>query len=367
MSAIAGNEVGRPATIDEVTPEWMTEVLRASGALGDHGSVQGVDAVAFAEGVGFLSYLFRAELTYAGAADGAPATVIVKFPVDTTMREIADGLSFYQRELRYYTELAEHAPFRVPQAHAAVMSDDGTDFVLVMEDLSGLRPLDQTAGVSAADARVAVEGAAALHAGFWGRDLSDLATTFIPLDNPVNRAVLPQVFGGGWDRAKAEAADLLPADVRAFGDRYLDVLPWLLEELATQTTIVHGDWRADNLLMDADGSLAVIDFQIMSTGPGSYDLGYFLSQSLQPDVRRAAGDGLVDAYFAALSRSGVDVDRSAEEHSLAITTAFCLIYPVSTFGSWDMLPENSREMARVMLARSVTAITDGGCLSLIPT
>lgn len=366
MPSIAGNEVGRPATIDDITPDWMTTVLRTSGALGDGGVVAGVDPVAFAEGVGFLSYLFRVGLSYDGAANRAPSSVIVKLPVDTTMREIADGLGFYQREVRYYTELAQVAPFRVPQAHAALMAEDSTDFVLVMEDLSGLRPLDQVAGVSADDALVAVQGAAALHAGHWGRDLADLATTFIPLDNPVNQAVLPQVFSGGWDRAKAEAGDLLPAEIRAFGDRYVELLPWLLGQLATQTTLVHGDWRADNLLIDTDGSLGVIDFQIMSIGPGAYDLGYFLSQSLEPAVRRAAGEDLIEAYFASLSGAGVDVDRPAEEHALALTMAFCLIYPVSTFGSWDMLPDNSREMARVMLARSVTAIEDSDCLALLP-
>ena len=31
MPEIAGPEVGRPTTIDEVTPEWLTAVLRTSG------------------------------------------------------------------------------------------------------------------------------------------------------------------------------------------------------------------------------------------------------------------------------------------------------------------------------------------------
>jgi hypothetical protein len=367
MANIAGTEVGRPATIDDVTPEWLTSVLRTSGALPEGGRVATVEATSFAEGVGFLSYLYRVDLTHEGEAGDAPATVIVKFPVDTAMRGIADGLAFYQRELRYYTELAAEAPFRVPQAHAVVMDADSTDFVLVMEDLSGLRGLDQAAGVSADDALTAVRGAAGLHASYWERDLADLATTFLPLDNPIHRAVLPQVFASGWDRCKAEARDLLPAELAAFGDRYVDRLGWLLEQLSTGTTIVHGDWRADNLLVDGDGSLAVIDFQIMGIGAPTYDLGYFMSQSLEPDVRHDVADDLVDAYFAALTGAGVEVDRAAEERLLALTTAFCLIYPVSTFGSWDDLPENSRNMARAMLRRSVTAIEETDALALLPT
>jgi len=341
-------------------------VLRCSGTLGDDGSVATVEASAFAQGIGFLSYLYRVTVGFEGVAGGAPTTYIVKFPVDTALRQAADGLGFYQRELRFYTELADSAPFRVPQPHAAVMADGATDFVLVMEDLSGLRNLDQISGVSAEDADLAVRGAARLHALHWDSDLSSLQTTFLPLDNPVHRVMLPQIFASGWDRAKAEAGDLMPADVVAFGDRYAETLPWLLEELSTGATLLHGDWRADNLLVDDDGSLAVIDFQIMGTGAPSFDVGYFMSQSLAPEVRQVAAANLIDSYFSALAEAGVSLDREAEERRMRLTMAFCLIYPVTTFGAWDMLPDNSREMARAMLRRSTTAIVDNDALSLIP-
>ncbi len=55
MGAIAGAEVGRPTTIDEVTADWLTAVLRTSGAIGATSSVATVTNQPFAEGVGFLS------------------------------------------------------------------------------------------------------------------------------------------------------------------------------------------------------------------------------------------------------------------------------------------------------------------------
>jgi hypothetical protein len=67
MGSIAGAEVGRPTSIDEVTADWLTDVLRISGAIGPDASVVGVEAKPFAEGIGFLSYLYRCELTYTGA------------------------------------------------------------------------------------------------------------------------------------------------------------------------------------------------------------------------------------------------------------------------------------------------------------
>lgn len=361
---IAGAEVGRPATIDEVTPDWLTTVLRTSGAITGESSVLEVTSQPFAEGVGFLSYLFRCELAYDGPA--GPDTLIVKFATDLpNQRGIADGLAFYQRELRFYRELADRVPFRTPKAHAAIMDPDGTDFVLVMEELAGLRTMDQITGADAEDALLAARSAAGFQAPFWGADLGDLERTFFPLDNPIHQAVLPQVFAAGWDRCKAEAGDVLTADVAAFGDRYVELLPWMLGQLSTGATLLHGDWRADNLMVDGS-DLAVIDFQIMGTGSGSYDLAYFMSQSLEPEVRRPNEQAIIDAYFAGLDDAGIGYDRAAAQREFRLAAAFCLIYPVSIFGGWDEVPANGQALMLAGLRRSVTTIVDHDALALLP-
>ncbi|MEM7276364.1 MAG: phosphotransferase, partial [Actinomycetota bacterium] len=252
--SIAGAEVGRPTSIDEVDAAWLTAVLRTSGTLGSDGEVGGVSVEPFAEGVGFLSLLHRATLTYDGPADGAPATVIIKMVTDLeSQRGIADALQFYQRELRFYREIAAGLEFRTPVVHAAVIAEDSTDFVLVMEDLSELRGLDQTAGVGEDDAMLSVWSMAGLHAHFWGQDLADLETTFLPFDNPIYRAALPAVFAGGWETCKAVAADLLDPEVVAYGDRFAELVPFFIEEIYREPTLIHGDWRADNLLVDDNG------------------------------------------------------------------------------------------------------------------
>ncbi|MEM7276101.1 MAG: phosphotransferase, partial [Actinomycetota bacterium] len=122
----------------------------------------------------------------------------------------------------------------------------------------------------------------------------------------------------------------------------------------------------DNLLVDDNGRLAVIDFQITGTGAASYDLGYFLSQSLEPEVRRPINDALIDRYFEALGQTGVQFDREFLTRVFRLSTAWCLIYPVSTFAGWEELPEQTRDMARVMLRRAVSSIHDQGALALLP-
>jgi len=367
MVQIAGLEVGLPASIEQVDAPWLTAVLRTSGAVGSNGSVKTVSAESFAVGVGFLSDLYRVSVTYEGQCAGAPETVIVKMATNIEgQRGIADALSFYQRELRFYREVAPEIELATPKVHAALMSQDNTDFVLVMGDLSSCRSMNQEAGVNVSDAHLAVSGLAKLHAQYWGKDLTELQTTFLPFDNPIYRAALPHVFDGGWARAKAEAGDLMTDEVIEFGDRFGATVPFFVDSIDGDSTLIHGDWRADNLLVGDDGELIALDFQIVGTGTATYDLGYFMSQSVEPEVRREAAADVVETYFNALSAAGINYDRETLEHVYRLAIAWCLIYPVASFASWDELPDQARAMARSMLRRSVTAIIDNDCLELIP-
>ena len=367
MASIAGTEVGLPTTIDEVTPQWLTSVFRTSGALAEDGSVATVSTDPFAVGVGLLSLLYRATLTYEGAADRAPATVIVKMETDIeAQRGIADALQFYQREMRFYRELAPDLALRTPKVHAAIMSESNTDFCLVMEDLSAMAAMDQQAGVSLEEALVSAEGMAAFHAHFWRWDFSDLAETFLPFDNPIYRIALPSIFEAGWGNTLKHAGHLVPDDVRAFGDRFGELVPFFVEQVGEMETLIHGDWRADNLMVDEHGKLVLIDFQITGIGAAGYDLGYFLSQSVEPEVRREGQQQIIDRYFSTLEAEGAPFDRAEEERVIRLSTAWCLIYAVASFASWDDLPDKSRELLPAMLRRSVTAITDNDALSLLP-
>ena len=355
----------------EVTPEWLTTVLRSSGAIPSATAVSQVDVVQFAQGSGLLSELFRLTPTYDGG-DAGPATLVLKLPTpDPAMRGVADALGFYQRELRFYRELAASAPFRTATCHAAVSApaDEGsTDFVLVLEDLADLRPLDQVVGCSWDQALSVLDRLADLHAQWAGHErLDELATTFLPVRNDMYVAVLPQLYEPGWAVAKEVAADLLSPALRAFGDSWSERCGSMLAELMAPTTLIHGDWRSDNLFTDAAGEeLTVIDFQIVGTGSGLSDLGYFVSQSLEPEVSRGRGREICDEYVARMAARGVDLDPDEAWRQYRIALCFCLTYPVTVFQSWHDLPERGHELVRSMLRRSLAAIEDADALAVLP-
>lgn len=254
-------------TLDGLDAAWFTEMFRAGGHLTDEQSVVTTAATRIGEGSGMASLLWRFELTYDaphGQSVGAPSSVIVKLATDDPHRLfIMQTAKFYAREVRFYNELAADAPVRVPRCWHAAIDPDTSMFVLVLEDVGPLRHVDQLVGCGFDDAVAALRTLARFQARWWGRDLSDLATTFVPMDDPFNQFVVPVLHQQGWPAARDARPDLWPADVSAFLDGFVAKVPAILEGLMGPNTLIHNDYRVDNLLWDGD-DIVVLDFQMSS-------------------------------------------------------------------------------------------------------
>ncbi len=110
-----------------------------------------MDVHAIGQGVGFLSGRARVTLTYDQAEEGAPASVVVKLPTNIKAgADFAESTHAYEREIRFYREVAPRTPIRVPRMFATIMEPADKVFILVMEDLKGLTVGDQVAGMSRA-------------------------------------------------------------------------------------------------------------------------------------------------------------------------------------------------------------------------
>ena len=104
-----------PMTAEQFTPEWLTAALRQSGTL-TSASVVSVVPSSLGEGFGLLGSLARLSLGYDDHEPGAPASVIVKFPAIAEMnRGLARQFRVYEREYRFYTQVAPTISTRVPR------------------------------------------------------------------------------------------------------------------------------------------------------------------------------------------------------------------------------------------------------------
>ena len=113
--------------------------------------------------------VFRAHLE----GDGVPKSVVVKMPtLDTQARTaVCEDLEFYLCEVRFYQQIGLGSPLPPARPYYAEFDPATHDFVLVLEDLIGLRVADQTVGCTTHDAEtVSIDVIAELHASWWNSE-----------------------------------------------------------------------------------------------------------------------------------------------------------------------------------------------------
>ena len=358
-----------PSTLDEVTADWLTAALRASGVLRE-ARVSAVDQVRVGAGVGILGELARATLTYDREEPGAPRTLIAKIPTsDLGGRGIAHMLGYYEREIRYYRDLSADNVAASPRCYYSDMDPANVRFVLLLEDLASLPIGDQVAGCSAEEARAVVRELAKLHARWWERPELKAIDWIPPSNDPMMKlaqgaylmAITPflEKFGGRMTPAQREIALALGPRMNAMQDSFA----------AAPETLLHADVRLDNIFFGSSqlgSAITLIDWQILVKGRGPYDVAYFLSQSLDPAERKSVEEDLLRDYHRRLLDAGVTDyawERCWDDYRLSVL--FCLCYPVISIGSID--PANARGVAltTAMADRSLAAITDLGCAELL--
>lgn len=338
-----------PTSIDDVTADWMSEAIGRP--------VTALDPTLIGVGVGVSSAVYRCRLT-----GDCPSQVVVKLPaLDPAAVFTSTVLRMYIREAAFFQRLAPESPIRVPECFHAAVDPETSAFVVVMEDMGGLRMIDQVAGMAVEDAERAVDELARWQAQWWDRADAMVEQGFaVSLGDPIYPAILPSVYAEGWEKLTGTDGIDLPESVLEIGAPFADSIPGLLEKLAEgPTTLLHGDYRADNMLFDEDGQLVLLDFQLIGTGRGAYDLAYFITQSLDDDTASQHEAGLFDRWIAGLRDAGVgdlDVDRCWLDYRRA--ALFCLVYPVVASRGMDLADPRQRALLETMSGRFGRAVRE---------
>lgn len=293
---------------EQVTPEWLTEVLRSAGAL-DTGRVASVDAASV--GTGQVGDSFRFTLRY-DDEDGPP-TLVGKFPaVDATSRQAAATTRTYEVETRFYQQLRDRVDITTPTPYVALLDVDANDFVLLMNDLAPALQGDQMAGCDATAAALAMREIARLHAPVWDdTTLSDLE--WLDRSTDEGRAFYVQLMTTLYPSFLDRYGDRVDTAVVDAGNRLVERLDEYLAQRPGPRTAAHGDFRLDNMLFTPDGSsVTTVDWQTVALAPGVTDVSYFLGTSLEPELRAGCEHDLVREYHDNLRAGGV-VDYPFEQ------------------------------------------------------
>jgi hypothetical protein len=330
-----------PRSLDELTPTWLTSALTESGIL-KGANVQRVDSEVLGTGFGFMGEILRLKLTYDEIEPGVPVSLIAKIPTsDKKIRSLALLGGLYENEIGFYESIGKKMNIGVPRCYYSAMSKIGIGkdkrierfeggknaplwlaagfsfmlrfflrfsrkrFILLLEDLSHLRLGDQVDSCTINEAHRVLTTIAKVHAQFWNSEELNELDFVMPMD--VGAEATQKVF-------QKYALDNQSGLSGRLSDRNLLQLNWLggnsaalLRVLsASSVTLVHNDFRLDNLFFsDDDDEIVLFDWQRPSIGAPGYDVAYFLSAINLEKLGLTDVRPLLDHYYSALLEQGV--------------------------------------------------------------
>ncbi len=385
-----------PTRPEDLTPAWLTSALRSGGVL-DRAAVVRFSSEILGEGEGFVGTIARIRLELDRPEPDAPASLIGKFPISVDQNKaIGEMGGLYEREIRFYRELAARVPIRTPRFYYGdydpnplsgreervvafmerwptwlvrllmpvfrwLSAHSRRRYVLLMEDLAPAPVGDQVAGCDREVAETVLRNLATLHAAFWerldGPEYSWLARidwlkhwfhVLYRQGHPIFAAGL----GARFPRLTGLGSFL---DARA-----LDVIDRLA---ALPHTLSHGDYRLDNMCLgrDAAGRLdvATFDWQGPYRGPGVIDLAYFISGNLDAAESRPHEVELVRAYHDELAKHGV-ADFAFERcwHGYQLSKLLIVYRVILSFHMIDFQNERGVKLIDTWLERLSALLPD---------
>lgn len=346
----------------DVTPAWLSAVLSERG---EPVEIRDVDVIAI--GTGQTGATYRISATYSSKRPNLPETFVIKLPAsdDTVRDRVTLG---YRSEVAFYAGVAQKMAVPTPECFYCDISGDGADFALLLADMAPAVQGDQVAGCTLPEARLAVAALAGLHGPSWC-DPAWLGLPEVAMPKPGDEAAAKGL--GDVARMSAEITlDKLGEQISADDSETLTtamglVTPWLLAEPG-RYSLMHGDYRLDNLLFDPDRSrVTIVDWQTVGIGLPARDLSYFAATSLVPETRAAVEEQLVADYHQSLLAYGVtDYDRDMcwRDYRLGMLQA-----PLITGLGFAFAASTERgdEMVAVMLRRGCRAIRELKALELV--
>jgi hypothetical protein len=363
------NEMTVPFSIEELTPDWLTEALKSSGALSS-GSVIAVDTQIIGEGVGMVGQLARLSITYSNDATSLPVHMIAKLPSPfEANRAQMQMFRYYTREALFYREIGQKSGVRTPQCYWSAIDFDNNLSALLLEDLGHLEVSDQISGMTPAHAERAIRTVAVMHAKWWGAPELDSIEWMDYGNGPVTMQAVP-LFDYAWPIFLSNGFEkLLSPEQIMLGEAVKNHFERLLNDFGGDPrTICHTDFRSENMFFGEPGTdedVVILDWQLTTRSGGLYDVAYLLAQSLTTANRRLHEDRLLEVYHQCLVSGGVDITYQEIRDAYRIALMVCLIIPISVGGMLDMANERGRLLAETITERTFAAAIDMGCHELL--
>lgn len=340
--------------------DHLTAALRRCGVLGG-GRVS--DAAVASVRTTLLSRIIRLSLRYEGAADGAPASLILK----TELPERAGpGWNAMALETAFYTGVAAGLPAGlVPRCFDASWDAAAKTGLLLLEDLGDTHVMasDWPLPPPVEACERIVRARARCHAAWWDDPRLGVSIGTWLDDEALERQ--RQRFAAEFASFADRAGDLLSRERRALYERLIEDAPRLLARYRTHRnmTIVQGDAHVWNAFLPRDGGADVrfFDWDWWRVDVATDDLAYMIALHWYPERRKRCEAALLGHYHEALVASGVrGYDRRALDEDYRLSVLWQLATPV-----WQAVNAIPPMIWWNNLERVLLAVDDLGCRELV--
>ncbi len=261
---------------------------------------------------GKLARTVRFLLTWADADRCGPASLIGKFPADSArVRGSKYAADAYALELAFYRRIAPTIRVSVPRCHFVASDPTTGRFALILHDVGSAGKVGQIAGANADQIAAALVELSRLHVQYWACEQSEYFRWVPVRHSPAHARRLAAAyrllhrrfldrFGGYLSNRAVRLIEVLDTVIRRWS--FFVNPPY---------TLLHGDYRVDNLLFEAnpaDARVTVLDWQNLGIGAGVSDAAYLIGGSLPIEIRRSREAELMRVYLDALTAGGVAVN-----------------------------------------------------------
>jgi len=363
-----------PKRTKRIRAEWLNEVLHESGYLKDV-NIESIFREPCGEGEGFMSDMARLTITYDKESPELPKTMVVKMP--TTFRTalaVALQYNLYEKEIKFYTEIAPKSPIRVPNLIYSDYDSEAKKYILILEDCACYYMVDQIEGLNYEQTKQAINLIADFHARWWDSpDLFSFDWIPKPKDEFFKTSII-ETFHSSWDLAvKSEKfLGMLPEGSREVGEKIYKQFPWILDNVPENNlTLIHLDYRADNMFFDSENSknpLIIIDWGGTVINGGIVDVAYLLGASLKVELRRKIEKEMLELYLNRLEENGIvsmDFDELWEYYLRALMSYMWL--PPLAFTQLDMSDPRGIALYKEFANRLFLANIDNDSTSVLPS
>jgi len=286
---------------EQVTPEWLTGVLRRNGFL-ERGAVTSVEMKTHQTNTAAVANL-RLSLT-GDAKGGVPRALFLK-------------LSDFRREVDFYQTVvpAMQATPLILDCYDADYDEAAGAAHLLLEDVTATHLTSaMTLPPSTPRYELLTDALAQFHAAWW--------------DHPRIYGDIGALAGDVHHETITRARDGFAAFVDFMGDRMSDERRAVFERVLTRwpprpfrermagadphhkgLTVIHGDAHAWNFLYPRDPEahrVRILDWALWQVGPATNDLAYMIAMHDFPDYRARMERPLVRHYYDRLVSLGVE-------------------------------------------------------------